>query len=85
MFTVCLVSDETSNKSGRISRFANYLRNLFPSNDLAIMELAAKTVGKLAMCAGNYADTYVDFEVKRLFEWLGGARNETKRFAAVSN
>jgi len=49
------------------------------------MELAAKTVGKLAMCAGNYADTYVDFEVKRLFEWLGGARNETKRFAAVSN
>lgn len=86
LFTVCLIgADVGSNKNNRISRFANYLRNLLPYADSAVMELAAKTVGKLALDSGTYADQYVDFEVKRAFEWLGGVRNETKRYAGVSN
>lgn len=85
MFTVCLIGADVGNKNNRISRFANYLRNLLPSADSAVMELAAKTVGKLALDSGTYADQYVEFEVKRAFEWLGGVRNESKRYAAVSN
>ena len=72
------------NISTRISRFANYLRNLLPSNDVGVMELAAKTMGKLALVYGSSNSAqYVDFEVKRCFEWLGGDRNESKRHAAV--
>lgn len=82
---MCLIGADVGNKNNRISRFANYLRNLLPSADPAVMELAAKTVGKLALDSGTYADQYVEFEVKRAFEWLGGVRNESKRYAAVSN
>lgn len=55
-----------------------------PSNDIGVMELAAKTVGKLALVSGTYSAQYVEFEVKRAFEWLGGDRHEGKRHAAVS-
>lgn len=72
------------NINNRMSRFANYLRNLLPSNDIGVMELAAKTVGKLALVSGTYSAQYVEFEVKRAFEWLGGDRHEGKRHAAVS-
>lgn len=64
------------NINTRISRFANYLRNLLPSNDVGVMELAAKTMGKLALVSGAKAPQYVEFEVKRAFEWLGGDRHE---------
>lgn len=60
----------------RISRFANYLRNLLPSNDVGVMELVAKTMGKLALASGSKASEYVEFEVKRAFEWLSGDRVE---------
>ncbi|XP_050539572.1 serine/threonine-protein kinase mTOR [Daktulosphaira vitifoliae] len=80
---LCLIGADVGNKNNRISRFANYLRNLLPSTDLGVMELAAKTVGKLALDSGTYADQYVEFEVKRAFEWLSGIRNEPKRYAAV--
>ncbi|PNF25178.1 Serine/threonine-protein kinase mTOR, partial [Cryptotermes secundus] len=80
---VCLIRADVGNINTRISRFANYLRNLLPSSDTGVMELAAKTVGKLALVSGTYAAEYVEFEVKRAFEWLGGDRNEGKRHAAV--
>uniref|UniRef100_A0A1B6E046 Serine/threonine-protein kinase TOR n=1 Tax=Clastoptera arizonana TaxID=38151 RepID=A0A1B6E046_9HEMI len=80
---VCLIGADVGNINNRISRFANYLRNLLPSNDMGVMELAAKTVGKLALVSGTYSAQYVEFEVKRAFEWLGGDRNEGKRHAAV--
>lgn len=47
------------------------------------MELAAKTVGKITLTSGSCAAGYVDFEVKRAFEWLIGDRHEGKRHAAV--
>lgn len=68
----------------RITRFANYLRNLLPSNDVVVMEMAAKAIGHLALAGGTFTPEYVDFEVKRALEWLGGDRQEGRRHAAVS-
>lgn len=48
------------------------------------MELAAKTMGRLAIVSGSKASEYVEFEVKRAFEWLGATeRHEGRRHAAV--
>ena len=69
--------------STRISRFANYLRNLLPSNDVTVMEMASRAVGRLALASGTYAAEYVEFEAKRSFEWLTADRQEGKRHAAV--
>ncbi|XP_012282445.1 serine/threonine-protein kinase mTOR isoform X2 [Orussus abietinus] len=80
---VCLIEADVGNVNTRTIRFANYLRNLLPSNDVGVMELAAKTVGKLALVSGTFTAEYVEFEVKRAFEWLGGDRHEGKRHAAV--
>nr|QXN57741.1 serine/threonine-protein kinase [Bemisia tabaci] len=80
---VCLIGADVGIVNNRISRFANYLRNLLPSHDIGVMELAAKTVGKLALVSGTYSAEYFEFEVKKAFEWLGGDRHEGKRHAAV--
>ena len=34
--------------------------------------------------SGSFTAEYVEFEVKRAFEWLGGEKNEGRRHAAVS-
>jgi FKBP12-rapamycin complex-associated protein len=48
------------------------------------MELAAKAVGKLALVSGTYSTEYIDYEVKRAFEWLAASeRHEGKKLAAV--
>jgi FKBP12-rapamycin complex-associated protein len=75
---------DTANINTHHSRFANYLRNMLPSNDVTVMEMAAQAVGKLALASGSYTAEYVEFEAKRAFEWLMGDRNENKRHAAVS-
>ena len=84
LFAVSLIGVDVGYTSTRISRFANYLRNLLPSNDVAVMEMAARAVGRLALSSGTYTAEYVEFEVKRSFEWLTGDRQEGKRHAAVS-
>ena len=81
---VSLIGVDVGSTSTRLSRFANYLRNLLPSNDVHVMEMAAKAVGRLALASGNYTAEYVEFEVKRAFEWLVGDRHEGRRHAAVS-
>ncbi|XP_060066726.1 serine/threonine-protein kinase mTOR-like [Ylistrum balloti] len=80
---VSLIAVDVGNMSTRISRFANYLRNLLPSSDVSAMEMAAKAVGILALSSGTSAADYVDFEVKRALEWLTGDRQENRRHAAV--
>lgn len=80
---VSLIGLDAGNTATRISRFANYLRNLLPSHDVVVMEMAAGAVGKLALASGTYTAEYVEFEVKRAFEWLSGDRNEGRRHAAV--
>ncbi|KAJ0174518.1 hypothetical protein K1T71_009626 [Dendrolimus kikuchii] len=80
---VCLIGGDCDTTKTRITRFANYLRNLFPSSDVGVMELAAKTVGRLATVSGVKRAEYVEFEVKRAFEWLSEERNEGRRHSAV--
>ncbi|XP_029434781.1 serine/threonine-protein kinase mTOR isoform X2 [Rhinatrema bivittatum] len=79
---VCLIGVEGGNAT-RIGRFANYLRNLLPSSDTVVMEMASKAMGRLAMAGDTFTAEYVEFEVKRALEWLGPDRNEGRRHAAV--
>ena len=46
---VSLLRVDVGNTNARMSRFANYLRNLLPSQDVVVMELAARAVGKLTL------------------------------------
>lgn len=80
---VCLLFVDVGNVNSRNIRFANYLRNLLPSNDIGVMRYAAKTVGRLAQISGTFSAEYADFEMKKAIEWLGGDRVEGKRHAAV--
>ena len=57
---------------------------MLPSNDVSVMELVAKAVGRLAQVGGTYAADYVEFEVKKSLEWLSGDRHEGRRHAAVT-
>lgn len=46
---VSLLRVDVGNTNARMSRFVNYLRNLLPSQDVGVMELAARAVGKLTL------------------------------------
>lgn len=81
--SVALIGIDGGNTT-KMSRFANYLRNLLPSNDQVVMQMASKAMGRLALTGGTFTADYVEFEVKRALEWLGGDRNEGRRHAAVS-
>lgn len=82
-FLVALIGVDGGNAT-RTSRFANYLRTLLPCNDVSVMELVAKAVGRLAQMGGTFSADYVEFEVKKALEWLIGDRHEGRRHAAVS-
>ena len=68
----------------RVSRFANYLRNILPNSDVTVMEMGAKAIGRLALAESALTAEYVEFEVRRALEWLSQERHEQKRHAAVS-
>ena len=82
-----LIGVDVGNMSTRISRFANHLRNLLPCSDAVVMEMAAKAVGRLALASGTCTAEYVEYEVKRAFEWLTtdtkDERQDGRRHAAV--
>lgn len=80
---VNLLEVDSGNTGARISRFANYLRNLLPSNDPTVTELAAYAIGRLTTVGSTFTAEYDDFVVKRAIEWLGEERHEAKRHAAV--
>lgn len=84
LLTVSLLGISVGNIGIRTSRFVNYLRNLLPSTDSGVMELAAYAIGRLALVSGACTAEYVEFEAKRAFEWLCGDRYEAKRLGAVS-
>lgn len=54
-----------------------------PSSDVSVMEIAAKTLVKLALLPGSKGAESFEFDIKRAFEWLSEERNEGKRHAAV--
>jgi FKBP12-rapamycin complex-associated protein len=70
-------------KPNQTSRLANYLRYLIPSNDIDIMKLAAKTLGKLAIPGGPLTSDFVDHETRSAIELLQVEKQESKRHAAV--
>lgn len=78
-----LIDVDTEEDTTKITRFANYLRIVLPSNDVQAMVLASKALGKLAIPGGTLTSDFVEFEVKRALEWLQVDRQENKRFAAV--
>lgn len=78
MFSECLISGDVVNTATRIPRYSNNLRNLLPSNDVSVMEIAAKTLVKLALLPGSKGAESFDFDMKRAFEWLSEERNEVK-------
>lgn len=51
---------------------------------LVVMEMAAQALGRLAAAGGNHRTEYIEFQVRRAIEWLGGPRNEGRRLSAVS-
>ncbi|KAJ3227345.1 phosphatidylinositol kinase- protein kinase tor1 [Clydaea vesicula] len=67
----------------KISRFANHLRIVLPSNDPQLSMYAARALGHLAIVGASQNSDFVEFEVRRCLEWLGGDRNEAKRFGSV--
>uniref|UniRef100_A0A1E1W8G7 TOG domain-containing protein n=1 Tax=Pectinophora gossypiella TaxID=13191 RepID=A0A1E1W8G7_PECGO len=83
LIIVCLIGADTETMKTRTTRYAHYLRNIFPANDLGVLELAAKTMGRLATTLGIKRVEYVEYEIKRVFEWLSEERNEGKRLSAV--
>ncbi|KAL2917300.1 phosphatidylinositol kinase-related protein kinase tor1 [Polyrhizophydium stewartii] len=69
--------------TSKVTRFANYLRNVLPGTDPQITVLAVKALGRLASPIGALSTDFVETEVKRAFEWLQGDRNEARRYASV--
>ncbi|KAI8925792.1 armadillo-type protein [Entophlyctis helioformis] len=67
----------------KLTRFANYLRNVLPGPDPQITILTARALGRLANLVGALSSDFVESETKRSLEWLQGDRNEARRLAAV--
>lgn len=76
----CLISGDVVNTASRIPRYSNLLRNQLPSNDVSVMEIAAKTLVKLALLPGAKGAESFDFDLKRAFEWLSEERHEVGHF-----
>ena len=52
--TVSLVALEGNVIRLAMGRFANYLRNIIPHQDVSLTEMVAKAIGELALCEGTY-------------------------------
>ncbi|KAG0305000.1 hypothetical protein BGZ98_004718 [Dissophora globulifera] len=76
-----LIGIEDEDNTAQETRFANYLRKLFPS-DVPTMTVAARALGKLAQQGGPFTADFVEFELTRAIEWLTD-RQEARRHASV--
>ncbi|KAL9903155.1 serine/threonine-protein kinase Tor [Glossina fuscipes fuscipes] len=79
----CMISGDVVNTMKRITPYYNHLRDLLPCNDVSVMEIAARTLVKLANLPGSKGAESFEFDIKRAFEWLSGDRHEYRRYAAV--
>lgn len=80
----CLISGDVVDSTTRISRYSNSLRSLIPTADVVVMELAIKTLVKLALLPESKGEESFAFDIKRAFEWLTvEEKNENRRHAAV--
>lgn len=78
----CLISGDVVNTTTRISRYMTHVRNLLLSNDVAVLEMAAKTMVKLNQLPGTKGAETFEFNIRLAFEWLSGER-ENSRHSAV--
>lgn len=74
----CLVSGDVVNTTTSISRYLNTLRVLFPSNDIGVMELAARTLVKLGQLPGSKGVESFEYDIKQAFEFISDERNEVR-------
>lgn len=75
-FLECLISGDVVNTPTSISRYLNNLRVLFPSNDVAVMELAARTLVKLGQLPGSKGVESFEYDIRQAFEFISEERNE---------
>lgn len=67
------------NTTTSISRYLNNLRVLFPSNDVGVMELAARTLVKLGQLPGSKGVESFEYDIKQAFEFISEERNEVSK------
>ncbi|KRY52730.1 Serine/threonine-protein kinase mTOR [Trichinella britovi] len=61
----------------RFHRYTHYLRNILPSSDANLVQLAVRAGAHLALRLSNlYTTEYVYFELKRATEWLQSASTD---------
>ncbi|OZJ02458.1 hypothetical protein BZG36_04099 [Bifiguratus adelaidae] len=79
-----LIDLDDNESTSQYSRYWNYLKDLLPNPDVAVMVAATKTLaGKLAKTSPTTITNAGEFDVNRALEWLSGDRTESKRHAAV--
>ncbi|KAI9209819.1 armadillo-type protein [Polychytrium aggregatum] len=78
-----LIDSEGEESTTKLKRFANYLRDVLPSNENYLTAQAAKTLGRLVQAGGTATTDIVDNELRRALDWLQGDRNENKRYASA--
>ncbi|GAM22047.1 hypothetical protein SAMD00019534_052220 [Acytostelium subglobosum LB1] len=78
-----LIDVDYDENASKVTKFANYLRIGLSTNDLTVMLMASKALGRLARSSGTLTADIVEFEVTRALEWLSGDRYENRRHAAV--
>ncbi|ALC39457.1 Tor, partial [Drosophila busckii] len=79
----CLISGDGMITRKGISPYLNRLRDLLLINDVSVMEIAARSLVKLANMPGSKGADSFDFDIKKAFEMLSGDRQEYRRHAAV--
>lgn len=82
-FSECLVSGDVVNTTTSISRYLNTLRVLFPSSDIGVMELAARTLVKIGQLPGSKGVESFEYDIKQAFEFISDERNEVRTRKAV--
>ena len=81
--TECLISGDVVNTTTSIARYLNNLRVLFPSNDVGVMEMAARTLVKLGQLPGSKGVETFEFDIKQAFEFISEDRNEVILYAQI--
>ncbi|BFF94581.1 serine/threonine-protein kinase Tor [Drosophila madeirensis] len=79
----CLITSDGLTTRKGISPYLNRLRDLLLINDVSVMEIAARSLVKLANMPGSKGADSFDFDIKKAFEMLSGDRQEYRRHAAV--
>ncbi|KAF4530221.1 hypothetical protein B566_EDAN017958, partial [Ephemera danica] len=77
---VYLIGADVGKINTRISRFANYLRNLLPCNDVSVMELTVKAMGKVLVLRELAVSmpTYFYQQVQQFFDLIFNAVRDPK-------